>query len=118
MIRFRFAECTLEADLLSTPTARAIDAALPIVGRVFTWGEEVYFPVSVDMAPEPGASAQMIEGDIALWLGGPAIAICFGATPAGPYRLISPGNVFARARGSVAILAGVRAGGTVTVARG
>src|ERR1700674_1803541 len=42
-IRFEFAALALEAELLDTPTARLVAAALPIESRVMTWGEEVYF---------------------------------------------------------------------------
>ena len=51
-IRFDFGTLTLEADLLDTPTARAIAAVLPVEARVMTWGEEVYFDVPVHVARE------------------------------------------------------------------
>jgi hypothetical protein len=37
-IRFQFATLTLDAELLDTPTARAVAAALPISSSVLTWG--------------------------------------------------------------------------------
>ena len=40
-IRFDFGALTLDAELLDTPTAQAIAAALPISSSVLTWGEEV-----------------------------------------------------------------------------
>jgi hypothetical protein len=51
-IRFDFGTLTLDAELLDTPTARAIAAALPVDARVMTWGEEVYFDVPVEVARE------------------------------------------------------------------
>jgi hypothetical protein len=51
-IRFDFGTLTLDAELLDTPTARAIAAVLPISSSVLTWGEEVYFDVPVDVARE------------------------------------------------------------------
>ncbi len=94
-IRFDFGVLTLDAELLDTPTAKAVAAALPISSAALTWGEEVYFD------PQ-----------------GPAIAIGFGRTPISKgeeTRLASPCNVFARALGSVKVLAKVKTGLEVKV---
>jgi uncharacterized protein len=117
-IRFEFATVTLEAELLDTPTAKAILAALPITSSALTWGEEVYFDVPVKMAREQAARAIVTPGEIAYWPDGPAIAIGFGRTPISQgdeTRLASPCNVFARALGDVKTLAAVKAGTKVKV---
>jgi len=117
-IRFEFATLTLEAELLDTPTAKAIVAALPVTSSALTWGEEVYFDVPVKVARETEARAVVTPGEIAYWADGAAIAIGFGRTPishGGETRLASPCNVFAQAIGDVKRLAAVKAGMKVKV---
>jgi uncharacterized protein len=119
-IRFDFGALRLDAELLDTPTARAIAEALPISSAVLTWGEEVYFDVPVDVPREPDARAVIIPGEIAYWPQGSAIAIGFGRTPISKgdeTRLASPCNVFARALGSVKVLSKVKTGIEVTVSK-
>jgi uncharacterized protein len=117
-IRFEFGTLALEAELLDTPTARAIAAALPVVAAVMTWGEEVYFDVPVHVPRERDARAVVSAGEIAYWPEGPAIAIGFGRTPVSQgdeIRLASPVNIFARALADVKALKAVKAGSRVTV---
>ena len=57
---FDFGTLTLDAELLDTPTARAVAAALPISSSALTWGEEVYFEIPVKVAAEKDARAVVI----------------------------------------------------------
>jgi uncharacterized protein len=117
-IRFDFGALSLDAELLDTPTSRAIAAALPLSSSVLTWGEEVYFEVPVKVAREQGARAVVTPGEVAYWPEGHCIALGFGRTPISQgdeTRLASPCNIFAKALGDVKTLARVRAGAKVDV---
>ena len=119
-IRFDFGGVALEAELLDTPTAKAIAAALPVTSSVMTWGEEVYFDVPVDVKREADARAVVTAGEIAYWPDGTVIAIGFGRTPVSQgdeIRLASPVNIWAKALSDVKALKAVKAGSKVMVSK-
>ena len=119
-IRFDFGSLTLDADLLDTPTAKAVIAALPFEAEAMTWGDEVFFDVPVRVAREPGARAVVTPGEVAYWPEGPAIALGYGRTPISrgdECRLASPCNIFGTVLGDVKALKTVRAGTKIKIVR-
>ena len=118
-IRITAAKTTCEATLNESATATAIWDALPIEGRGNTWGDEIYFTIPVQRAPE--SAREVVEmGDLAYWPPGSAFCIFFGPTPAsrgGEIRAASPVNVFGRVDGDPSIFKTVRSGSPVKVER-
>src|ERR1700745_2051176 len=118
LFRFDFGSLTLDAELLDTPTAKAIAAALPITAAALTWGEEVYFEIPVKVAREKDARAAITPGEIDYWPDRNAIAVGFGRAPISKgdeTRLASPCNVWAKALGDVKTLGKVRAAAKIKV---
>ena len=94
-----FSTCHLEAEIFDTPTGRAIYDAAPFKRNVNTWGEEIYFDISVYSDLEDDASAEVSVGDLAYWPNMPAFCIFFGPTPASTGKTpvaASAVNVFGR----------------------
>ena len=118
-IRFDFGTLTLDAELLDTPTAKAIAAALPITSSALTWGEEVYFRCAGRSEARSEMRAPWLRpAKSPIGLKGPAIALGFGRTPisqGNETRLASPCNIFAKALGDVKALGKVKAGTKVEV---
>lgn len=117
-VRFDFGSQTLDVELLDTPTAKAVAAALPLKSSALTWGEEVYFEIPVEVKREANARAVVTPGEIAYWPDGPAIAIGFGRTPISQgdeTRLASPCNIFAKALSDVKALKSVKAGTRINI---
>jgi len=98
-------------------TAKAIIEALPLTGRANTWGDEIYFTVSVEGDVEnPKVVVEL--GDLAFWPPGNAFCIFFGPTPMSKGDEIRPAsevNVFGKIIGDPEVFKGVRSGDEITI---
>ena len=117
-IKIKAGRVELRVELLDTPTADAVYAALPIQSRASTWGDEVYFATPVSVDREPDARDVVQRGEIAFWVEGDSIAIGFGRTPVSrgeEIRLAARTNIWGRALDDVKKLKTVKSGDAVSV---
>ena len=109
-----------EGELNDSKTADAIWNALPITASASTWGDEIYFGISVT-AGEENARATVDMGDLGYWPPGSAFCIFFGPTPMSQspdeIRPASPVNVFGKVTGDPKVFRQVRSGERVSIQR-
>jgi hypothetical protein len=107
--------------LNDSPTARAIEKALPFDSKAQTWGDEVYFSTPVSAKREADAKQVVEPGTACFWCDGDAIALPFGRTPISTDerpKLASPCNIIGRIEGDPMALARVKAGDKIHVSHG
>lgn len=107
-IRISSQNVELTAKLNDSNTSNMIWEALPITGRVQTWGDEIYFPIPVHADAEDSTSAEVVdEGAIAYWPPGNALCLFWGPTPASQGDEIRPAsavNVCGKIEGDAQLL--------------
>lgn len=117
-IKIRSGNIIVEAKLNNTKTAAAIYKALPIEGIVNTWGDEIYFSISVILDLEKDAKEIVEKGDLGYWPSGNAFCIFFGPTPISKNNEIRPAskvNVFGQIISDIKILKNIEAGSKISV---
>jgi hypothetical protein len=118
-IKITAGSVSMEAELNDSSTAHMIWNALPIEKHGSTWGDEIYFSISV-RAQEENSQAVVEEGDIAYWPPGTAFCIFFGPTPASrgnEIRPASPVNVVGKLLGNPKDFKKVSSGEKVVIAK-
>jgi len=106
------------AELNDTPTAVAIQKALPIEATANTWGDEIYFAIGVVQALDDTAAEIVQVGDLGYWPTGRAFCIFFGPTPASRGDEIRPAsavNLIGRVLGEANDFKRVQAGELVRI---
>lgn len=108
-----------EAQLNESKTATAIWNALPIDAKGETWGDEVYFDISLTIGSESPRDTVDV-GDLGYWPPGRAVCIFFGPTPmsrGAEIRPASPVNLVGRIVGDAKVFKRVSAGTRITLRR-
>lgn len=119
-LRIEAGQVVLMVELLDTPTAKALVAALPFEAHAQTWGEEVYFGTPVSVKLEPDAKQIVEPGTVCFWTEGNALALPYGRTPISTDqrpKLASRCNVLGRLEGDPRELQKVRSGDRISVSR-
>lgn len=108
----------LSGFLNDSPTAREIARVLPIKATVQTWGDEIYFPIPVNMPLEPDAKEVVSLGDIGYWPRGKCFCLFFGPTPMSKGDEIVPAsavNIVGKIEGDAKLLKTVGDGDEISI---
>jgi len=101
-------------------TAKEFYDALPLSGRTYVWGEEIYFPLPVKEIKAENSREVVKKGEIAIWIENPSFCIFFGKTPVSKekeIRAYSAVNVIGKISGNPDIFQKVRRNEEITVSR-
>jgi hypothetical protein len=116
-IRITAGSVVVDAELNDTDTAKEIWGALPIQASGNTWGDEIYFKISVENEVENGQ--EVVElGDLGYWPPGSAFCLFFGPTPASQGDEIRPASevtVIGNIKGDSTVLKSVPSGSSVLI---
>ncbi|MDE0823829.1 MAG: cyclophilin-like fold protein [Dehalococcoidia bacterium] len=116
-IRITAGSVVVDAELNDTDTAKEIWGALPIQASGNTWGDEIYFKISVENEVENGQ--EVVElGDLGYWPPGSAFCLFFGPTPASQGDEIRPASevtVIGKIKGDSTVLKSVPSGSSVLI---
>ncbi len=116
-IRITAGSVVVDAELNDTDTAGAIWEVLPIQANGDTWGDEIYFRISVENGVENGQ--EVVElGDLGYWPPGSAFCLFFGPTPASEGNEIRPASkvtVIGKIKGDSTVLTSVSSGSSVLI---
>ena len=107
----------MEVHLNDTQTSQAVVGALPISASASTWGDEIYFGISVDQELEQPQEVVQL-GDLGYWPPGRAFCIFFGPTPASRGDEIRPASavtVIGKVSGEATAFRQVTAGTSVVL---
>jgi len=118
-IQIKVNSIEFEAILNNSRTAHAKWDAFPIVARINTWRDEVYFTLAGKLELEKGQELVDV-GDLGYWPPGSAFCIFFGPTPMSRGEEIRPASavaVFGKVVGDATILKKASSGAQIIIER-
>jgi len=108
-----------KAELYNNDMADMIWNNLPMTGDARIWGDEIYFPISVEEGE--GEKKDVVEiGELGFWDQGNAFCIFFGPTPmskGSKPRPASPVTVFGMVESNIEVFKQVVSGAEVNVSK-
>ena len=116
-IKIKVGGLEARAQLNDSKTATLIWDSLPLESIVNTWGDEIYFNISVKTGLENGVDIVEI-GDLGYWPQVPSFCIFFGPTPIskpGKIRPASKVSLIGKVMGEAKVFKKVKAGQTIIV---
>ena len=116
-IKIKTGSVIAAVELYNTKTPEAIWQALPVKGKVNTWGDEMYFSIPVKIDLEAGQEIVNI-GDLGYWPPGNAFCIFFGQTPVSNkdgIRVASAVDIFGRVLDDTKVFKEVRDGEQIVI---
>ena len=116
-IRIQIGEIEIYGTVNDSDVATSVVSVLPINSSFNTWGDEIYFPIAIELDITDGQEV-VLAGDIAYWPPGHALCIFYGQTPAsidGEIRAASEVYVIGNIQGDADVLKSVDKGAKISI---
>ena len=116
-IRIQIGEIEIYGTVNDSDVSKSVVSVLPINSSFNTWGDEIYFPIPIELDITDGQEV-VLAGDIAYWPPGHALCIFYGQTPAsidGEIRAASEVYVIGNIQGDADVLKSVDKGAKISI---
>ena len=116
-IRIQIGEIEIYGTVNDSDVAKSVVSVLPINSSFNTWGDEIYFPIPIELDITDGQEV-VLAGDIAYWPPGHALCIFYGQTPAsrdGEIRAASEVYVIGNIQADADVLKSVDKGAKISI---
>ena len=116
-IRIQIGEIDIYGTVNDSDVAKSVVSVLPINSSFNIWGDEIYFPIPIELDITDGQEV-VLAGDIAYWPPGHALCIFYGQTPAsrdGEIRAASEVYVIGNIQGDADVLKSIDKGAKISI---